>query len=672
MHMPNISDLRGNRTNKRKTYMIKFSRVIMTCGIFTSIFLYASCALFSEPDTEPPAEVQNIVAVAKDSLIILSWIEPSNSDFEYVEVTVTGSDIKKVEIGYTTLPVNGLTNGTEYTFTLRTVDDKDNKSVGTSIKATPQNEFYVYYKLNGATSGYVPNENSRFIKGSSITILGNTGGMSYGEYPFLGWSENPGALNGEYYAGSTITMKDGGITLFAIWGGAQFITVWDMTKNNDLILKLPVYGYDGIDWGDGTFDWFKSIHTYAEPGTYVVTVTGNRAAISCDYEEEEAPSLIDVKQWGGANLSNYAFKNCTSLTGFSAIDKLDLSNSTDLDGLFYGASSFIGDISHWDTSNAITMRELFRGASSFNGDISKWDTSKVTDMWAMFDDASTFHGDLSDWDTANVTNMAYMFSGASSFHGGITNWDTSKVTDMAGMFWNASAFNGDISKWNTSNVTDMDDMFNSASVFNGDISDWDTSNVTHMTYMFYNASAFTGDISGWNTAKVTYMSGMFNKAKLFNSDISSWDTSKVTNMDNVFNEASSFTCDISRWDTSNVIAMRDMFYKASLFNGNISNWDTSKVTDMSGMFYKASAFNGDISDWDTSNVTSMSQMFYYASAFNGDISGWNTSNVTDMGYMFFRAKDFVGDLSSWDTSKVSNMSYMFTSSGVTSLPGWYK
>ena len=42
--------------------------------------------------------------------------------------------------------------------------------------------------------------------------------------------------------------------------------------------------------------------------------------------------------------------------------------------------------------------------SPFNGDISNWDMSNVTDMGGMFENSSSFNQDLSSWDVSNVTS----------------------------------------------------------------------------------------------------------------------------------------------------------------------------------------------------------------------------------------------------------------------------
>lgn len=103
-----------------------------------------------EVDETAPAAVTNLTATAKDSRVLLTWTDASDSDIYGYEVSYSGS----APINRAALPalndksmmaaqgaggcyVSGLTNGTEYTFTVRTVDTSGNKSGGVTVKATP-------------------------------------------------------------------------------------------------------------------------------------------------------------------------------------------------------------------------------------------------------------------------------------------------------------------------------------------------------------------------------------------------------------------------------------------------------------------------------------------------------------------------------------------------------
>jgi len=527
---------------------------------------------------------------------------------------------------------------------------------------------------------------------------------------FLGWFTDILYINEWVFASDTVT---GNITLYAKWQ-TPFITVWKTDNTGTVVsgpnqVQLPLASggtYDfTVDWGDGTTDTItaynqpEATHTYAVPGTYTVTMTGDINGFGFAASGQDSSKLVDIERWGTVRLHNNGsqFRNCNNLTAFTAIDNPDLSGVTNTSAMFLGASAFNGDISGWDVSSVTNMSGMFNGASSFNRNISSWNVSSVTNMGGMFLNASAFNQSISSWDVSNVTYMGSMFSGASAFNQNISSWNVSNVTSMINMFNGASAFNQNLSGWNVSNVTNMNAMFWNASAFNGDISGWDVSSVTNMSYMFYQASAFNknltgwdvsavtnmnsmfygasafnGDISGWNVSAVTNMSQMFRGAIHFNQNLNGWDVSAVTSIYGMFTGASAFNGDISSWNVSNVTGMSTMFSGASAFNRNISGWDVSNVTNMDSMFYGASAFNQDISGWDVSKVTNMYCMFNNASAFNQNISGWNVSAVTNMSFMFAHASAFNQNISGWNVSAVTNMSYMFRSASAfnQNISGW--
>lgn len=84
-----------------------------------------------EPDTTAPAEVTNQTGVPADGQVTLSWTDPVDADFSKVEITYTpGNGNVEINKGVQTAAITSLTNGTAYTFTIRTVDETGNRSTG--------------------------------------------------------------------------------------------------------------------------------------------------------------------------------------------------------------------------------------------------------------------------------------------------------------------------------------------------------------------------------------------------------------------------------------------------------------------------------------------------------------------------------------------------------------
>ena len=406
---------------------------------------------------------------------------------------------------------------------------------------------------------------------------------------------------------------------------SDFVTTWKTTAPGQSI-TVPARGTYTIDWGDGTVEENvrgSQSHTYDSAGTYTVRISDGITRFHLN-GRGGAHRLASIDQWGTAQWTSMqeAFKGASNME-YNATDAPDLSRVTDASLMFYGASSFNGDISDWDVSSVTNMKSMFHNAHSFNGDISDWDVSSVTTMSLMFSSARSFNQPLSSWDVSSVTGMNAMFQNTDAFNQPLSSWDVSSVTNMRSMFWGASSFNGDLSSWDVSSVTNMLWMFRDAPSFNQPLNSWDVSSVTDMNQMFRDSGAFNQPLDSWDVSSVTNMHGMFYDATSFNGDISSWDVSSVTSMVWMFYDATSFNGDLSSWDVSSVTTMFGMFFNAPSFNQPLDSWDVSSVTSMSDMFYGATSFNQPLNSWDVSSATSMGDMFGGASAFEQNLGNWH-------------------------------------------------
>ena len=94
-------------------------------------------------DTTPPEKVTDVMAVAGDSCVLISWKAPLDADYRGTFVTSSKYPNDPYLVEGTpgdsaTLKLDYLTNGREYTFTLEAIDFCLNKSSAVEIKATPQ------------------------------------------------------------------------------------------------------------------------------------------------------------------------------------------------------------------------------------------------------------------------------------------------------------------------------------------------------------------------------------------------------------------------------------------------------------------------------------------------------------------------------------------------------
>ena len=97
----------------------------------------------SAPDSTPPGDVRGLDATAADRSVTLSWTDPSDADFDHVDVfrAVIVADAAETRI-YTghakRLVDRGLENGTQYQYVIVAIDRAGNRSGGAVVAATPK------------------------------------------------------------------------------------------------------------------------------------------------------------------------------------------------------------------------------------------------------------------------------------------------------------------------------------------------------------------------------------------------------------------------------------------------------------------------------------------------------------------------------------------------------
>ena len=205
-----------------------------------------------------------------------------------------------------------------------------------------------------------------------------------------------------------------------------FLSTWRVPENSKTI-TLPLvdderYNYNfTVKWGDGSsskiiaYDDPAKTHTYAAAGDYNLVIDGLLEAWSFNNNDhagdrDKILSVEDLGDLGYKNLSG-AFYRCANLGDFEGGVTSDV---TDMNSMFFNATSANPIVSNWNVSKVTKMANMFFNATSANPDVSNWDVSRVTDMNSMFFNATSANPDVSNWNVSKVTNMPSMFTNATS------------------------------------------------------------------------------------------------------------------------------------------------------------------------------------------------------------------------------------------------------------------
>lgn len=208
-----------------------------------------------------------------------------------------------------------------------------------------------------------------------------------------------------------------------------------------------------IDWGDDststitTFDDPDLAHTYADPGSYDIRISGQFPNLYWN-STGDCTKVTKFYQLGSTGLMRLlnTFAGCTNMVDGGVTNPVaDTSGCNYISGVFLECHSLTQvNVSNWDTSSATNMTQTFRGCVGMTTppDVSNWNTSGVTNMSFMFYymTSLTEAPDVSGFDTSSATSMAYMFANMPALIGlDFSGFDVSAVNNVVNMAGFAAA-----------------------------------------------------------------------------------------------------------------------------------------------------------------------------------------------------------------------------------------
>ncbi len=96
---------------------------------------------------------------------------------------------------------------------------------------SPNPTYKVTYNDNGSTGGLVPVDKAVYENGMTVSVLGR-GTLEKIDYTFVGWNTEPDGTGTERFAGSTFTMGNAAVILYAQWTtNATYTVTYDGNTN---------------------------------------------------------------------------------------------------------------------------------------------------------------------------------------------------------------------------------------------------------------------------------------------------------------------------------------------------------------------------------------------------------------------------------------------------------
>jgi len=267
-----------------------------------------------------------------------------------------------------------------------------------------------------------------------------------------------------------------------------FVTKWDTrigglhySGSNQIRLPFSQKGTYNctIDWGDGssepwTVNTSSPIHTYATGGIYSIKITGICEVIDFSSNNtlvqfKDNDKLLEVLSWGAHkpywNLLGYniieTFHNCSNLDLQNTADILNTTGANLFEYMFENCTSLttISNLNGWDMSAATSIRNMFIGCTNFNTSVNSWNVSNVTNMVGVFYNCTNYNNSVNSWNVSNVISFKSMFYNCINYNQPMDSWSLNRLKSggiyLGSMFRNCTAFNQSLASWNVSNVNSM-------------------------------------------------------------------------------------------------------------------------------------------------------------------------------------------------------------------------
>jgi uncharacterized repeat protein (TIGR02543 family) len=148
-------------------------------------------------------------------------------------VTVLGNTGNLVKSGYSFVGWNTLANGSGITYTQGQTCRIGTSNITLYAKWTANAIYTVTYNSNGGIGGSLPIDSNNYEQGQTVTVLGNTGGLTNAGYTFTGWNTLANGSGTTYTASQIFVMGEANVTLYAMWATITTNPAYTVTYNGN-------------------------------------------------------------------------------------------------------------------------------------------------------------------------------------------------------------------------------------------------------------------------------------------------------------------------------------------------------------------------------------------------------------------------------------------------------